>query len=122
MKRINREQKRIEEKRREELLNSSFTINRSSDHVLNLENDQNELRHHNRLARSNDGIKIIFLNDVKMVFYRVFYLFRGRPNDFSRRKRPRKLEKPVKHSKRSEKKNAKCDQYTGFVYIKMGQI
>jgi hypothetical protein len=52
-----REQKRLEEQRREELLKTSLnSLNRTNnDHVLNLEYDQNELRHHNRLARSNDG-------------------------------------------------------------------
>ncbi len=56
---FHREQKRLEEKRREELLSASYNINRTNDHVLNLEYDQNEIRHHNRVSKSNAG----FYND-----------------------------------------------------------
>lgn len=51
-----KDQKRLEEKRREELLRTTFNVNKSNDSVLNLEYDQNELRHHNRLAKSNDEV------------------------------------------------------------------
>ena len=67
-----RDQKILEEKRREELLNSSI-INETPDHVqLFLENDQHEIRHHNRLTRANNGkfiFKFIFLS---YYFYLLF--------------------------------------------------
>jgi hypothetical protein len=51
-----RDQKILEEKRRQELLNSSV-INETPEHVqLFLDNDQNEIRHHNRLTRTNNGM------------------------------------------------------------------
>ena len=44
----------MEEKRREELLRTTTVA--STGHVqISLENDQNELRHHNRMNRTNDG-------------------------------------------------------------------
>ena len=43
----------LEERRREELINSTLSV---PNHVqLNMDNDQSEIRHHNRLHRANDG-------------------------------------------------------------------
>ena len=54
-----RDQRKLEEKRREELLRSTV-VSSSPDHVqICLENDQSELRHYNRMNRTNNGkIKI----------------------------------------------------------------
>jgi len=52
---IDRDQKMLEEKHREELLKSAnFETSPKRDHVLYLE-DQSELRHTNRMRNMNNG-------------------------------------------------------------------
>ena len=54
-----RAQKQNEAKRREELLRMTDT-DRPNTHIqMFLDHEQNELRHHNRLSRANDGKRSI---------------------------------------------------------------